>query len=199
MDKYKEIKGIVYKRCSSHKDYVLMDEKHFSKRSASKDGFAYSCKVCEKKTSAKSYEKRRAKEKAKEKYEESREVYIARSKARYEENKEEILAQQKEWRATKKGKEIMNKAGAVRRKRMIDQTPDGRDYVREQVVDRDSMFGECICQICGIAIDVDGGELEIDHIVPISAGGSDIMANVRCTHKSCNNTRPKDGRDLEAN
>lgn len=198
MSRYRTVDGVEEKRCSTCKNYFPMNYDHFSKRSASSDGLAYSCKACERATAAKSYEGRKRKQKAKERYQENRETIIERSKERYQENKEQILEQQKEWRQTKKGKQVMQEADNRRKERIKEQTPGGRDYTREQVIERDSIFGDCICQICGHSIDISGGELHIDHIVSIAEGGSDTFDNVRSTHKTCNLSRPKDGSDLEA-
>lgn len=175
-----------------------MDEEHYSTRRASKDGFSYSCKDCERATAQKSYERRQKKKQTREYYLEHKEEHLKRAKDRYADKKDEILGQQKEWRQTDKGKKQISKAGKVRRERLKEQTPDGRDYTREQIIERDSIFGTCVCQICGLPIDIDAGDLQIDHIIPVATGGSDTADNVRCTHKHCNISRPKDGRDLEA-
>lgn len=197
-DRYKTIEGVEYKRCSSCKEYLPMTAEYFSKRSASKDGLAYSCKPCERRTAARSYDKKKQRQKARQRYEENKEVIKERTKKRYEENRDAILAQQKEWRKTQSGKKAMQKADKLRRERIKKQTPGGRDYTREEVIKRDSVFGDCVCQICGQIIDIEAGDLQIDHIIPIAEGGSDTLDNVRCTHKWCNLTRPKDGSDLEA-
>jgi 5-methylcytosine-specific restriction endonuclease McrA len=192
--KYKTINGVKHKRCSTCGKFVPEDQ--FSTRKASPDGLAYSCKTCERATAAKSYERKQQKAKARDRYQANKEDYIERAKARYQENKEDIAAKQKEWRQSKKGKKLVNKASAVRRQRIIDQTPGGRDYVAAEIIERDSVDGVCICQICGEPINIEAGDLQIDHIVGIAAGGSDTKDNVRCAHKLCNIKRPKDCRDL---
>jgi 5-methylcytosine-specific restriction endonuclease McrA len=65
-------------------------------------------------------------------------------------------------------------------------------YTEQQVLD---IYGS-LCHICGIAIDLaaprragkQGWEmsLHIDHLCPISKGGSDTLANVRPSHAQCN-------------
>lgn len=191
---YVMIDGIEHKKCSTCKKPQKLDD--FSNRAASKDGKAYSCKACERATSKASYKRRKRKQQTQQYYQDNKDKYLDRSKARYEENKEEILEGQKGWRKSERGKEVMSEAGKRRRDRIKEQTPGGRDYTRDEIIERDSVFGDCICQICGLPIDIAGGELELDHIVPIAAGGSDTGDNIRCAHQSCNNTRPKDGRDL---
>lgn len=197
-DRYKIIDGVEHKLCSTCRNYIPMTKEYFNKRSASKDGLSYSCKKCERETAQKSYKRRQKKQKIKQYYEENREAYIERAKKRYKENKDMILSQQREWRNSDKGKKLMAEAGKRRRYRIKQQTPNGRDYTRQEIIERDSVFGQCICQICGEPIDLEAGELHIDHIIPIAAGGSDTKDNVRCVHKRCNITRPKDGSDLEA-
>lgn len=66
-------------------------------------------------------------------------------------------------------------------------------YTEQQVLEIYGFF----CHICGIAIDLsaprrsaDGTNwhfsLHIDHLIPISKGGSDTLANVRPAHALCN-------------
>lgn len=193
-DKIRVIDGTTHKLCSTCKEFVPVDM--YSSRNASPDGLAYSCKACERKAAAKSYKKRQQKAKAQKRYQENKEEYNERAKKRYEENKEEILKQQAEWRRTPKGRAAMNEAAKRRRQRMIDQTPGGRDYTPQEIIDRDSIDGVCICQICMQPLKDDLSDLEIDHIVTIASGGADNKANVRCAHKLCNLKRPKDGSDI---
>ena len=82
-NRYKEEQGTKQKRCSTCKEFFPMDTDHFSKRSASKDGLAYSCKACERKTAAKSYSNKKQKQKAKQRYEENKDLYKQRAKERY--------------------------------------------------------------------------------------------------------------------
>lgn len=195
-EKYKEINGVKHKRCSTCGEYKPMTE--FSSRNVSPDGLAYSCKTCERATAAKSYTKKKNKRKAKQRYEDNKEVAIERSKKRYQENKETIKVQQANWRQSKSGRKLVNAASARRRTKMIEQTPGGKDYCREDVIRRDSVEGVCICQICGNPILNLEMDLQIDHIIGIAAGGSDTFDNVRAAHKTCNLQRPKDCKDLEA-
>lgn len=38
--------------------------------------------------------------------------------------------------------------------------------------------------------------MQIDHIIPLNIGGTDIRENVRVICRTCNLTRPKDGSDV---
>ena len=49
-----------------------------------------------------------------------------------------------------------------------------------------------ICYLCGEGIDPSAGRhklengLHIDHVIPLSRGGDDVLANVRPAHRICN-------------
>jgi 5-methylcytosine-specific restriction endonuclease McrA len=195
MEKYKVIDGVKHKLCSTCKEYIPVDQ--FSTRAASPDGLAYSCKTCERATAAASYARKKKRNQSKKYYQENKEACNDRAKARYAANSASILAQQAIWRESKTGKAVMAAAAKRRRERIKTQTPDGADYTRLDVVERDTFGGKCICQICGEPIlDLDS-DLQIDHIIPIAEGGADNFKNVRCSHKICNLKRPKDGKDLK--
>lgn len=66
----------------------------------------------------------------------------------------------------------------------------GNYKVREMYARRDGWT----CQLCGGGIPEkpvsnDSHNLSIDHIQPVSAGGSDHPSNVRATHQACNKAR----------
>jgi len=50
-----------------------------------------------------------------------------------------------------------------------------------------------LCQICGGYMDWDGGRsrdaVSLDHIIPLSKGGTHTMDNVRLAHMSCNSKK----------
>lgn len=188
-EKYKTIMGVKYKRCSTCHEFVPVE--NFSSRKASADGLAYSCKPCERKTAQKSYTSKKQKNKAKERYQSNKDEINEKAKKRYQENKDKILEKQAAWRQSKQGRKLVNAASARRRVRMIEQTPGGRDYTREEIIKRDSVNGVCICQICGQPITDLEKDLQIDHIISVFDGGADKKDNVRCTHKLCNLTRRK--------
>jgi len=55
------------------------------------------------------------------------------------------------------------------------------------------------CILCGKKMNDDSkypDGKQLDHIIPINIGGLHMMDNVRYVCCICNNTRPKDGRDL---
>ena len=61
-------------------------------------------------------------------------------------------------------------------------------YTEYQVIE---LYGVC-CHVCKYAIDMTearltgGNGLQIDHLVPLSKGGDDILENVRPSHRICN-------------
>ena len=52
---------------------------------------------------------------------------------------------------------------------------------RQPVIDRDGM----VCQLCGEDIE-DEADLHIDHIIPVSKGGSPELSNLQAAHAKCN-------------
>jgi 5-methylcytosine-specific restriction endonuclease McrA len=46
----------------------------------------------------------------------------------------------------------------------------------------------CTCGICGRLV-IDARTAHIDHIVPLSKGGTDRLLNLRVTHAACNMSR----------
>ena len=65
-------------------------------------------------------------------------------------------------------------------------------YTVEQVI---KIYGSC-CHICNSAIDLDAPRttqkknwekgLQLDHVIPLSRGGSDTLDNIRPSHAICN-------------
>lgn len=65
-----------------------------------------------------------------------------------------------------------------------------KPYTRDQIVKRDGSK----CWLCGNAIDITLKtphplSLTMDHVVPLSRGGTDVAANVACAHKICNEVK----------
>ena len=46
-----------------------------------------------------------------------------------------------------------------------------------------------LCGICGEPMGEDMAALHVDHIVPRSRGGSDLIGNLQAAHKKCNMTK----------
>ncbi len=76
--------------------------------------------------------------------------------------------------------------------RMARLKKDREPYTRQEILERDSY----LCWICGGPVDLSapyrmgnpGWEVypHLDHVIPLSKGGSDTPANVRTAHARCN-------------
>jgi 5-methylcytosine-specific restriction endonuclease McrA len=92
---------------------------------------------------------------------------------------------------------------ADRRERLRTNGPRDR-YTVEESGGRDGWT----CQICGDPVDPDLRKPDpesrsLDHVVPVSRGGADTLANVRLTHLGCNldrnvSERPAYGQRMRA-
>jgi hypothetical protein len=67
---------------------------------------------------------------------------------------------------------------AVAETPVVKKRPRISDHKRFVVLKRDGYT----CRICRTA----GGELEVDHVVPVSRGGSDLLENLQTLCKRCN-------------
>lgn len=92
-------------------------------------------------------------------------------------------------RVRKRGMRSSAEAGWRRgyweRCRLYGIAPVVEPFTRADMVVRD---GEC-CAACG----VEGSRLEIDHVVPVAAGGSHTLANVRLLCRRCNASKAVNG------
>jgi 5-methylcytosine-specific restriction endonuclease McrA len=80
----------------------------------------------------------------------------------------------------------------TRRRRALQKLQGVENYTTQQVLD---LHGS-LCHLCGVAIDLQAPKqcgknnweygLNIDHVIPISKGGSDTLNNVRPAHAICN-------------
>lgn len=179
-----------HKKCSRCGEVKPINE--FYKRSSSKDGLAYACKDCEKSGVNKSYKKTKDKKKQKQRYQANREKILEQSRQYYQKNKEARRAYHKEYQ--KNNPQVRKKADAKRRELLKKAREGVEPYTRYDVIDRDSIDGIPICQLCNKSLKLE--EVEIDHIIPLAKGGKDELSNVRVLCSLCNASRPRDGRDL---
>jgi len=178
--------------CKKVKKFYL-----FNRNSSSKTNTTGNCKECQKEASKKSYQKTKQRRNYKEYYHRNKEKKQAHSRKYYQANKEKLLEKHKQYRRTSKGKEVMRRAHAKRREVM--QENKGIPYTREMVIERDTVGKYPICYYCEQPIKQTSGEyLHIDHVIPISLGGSDCFSNVACMHAECNLKKKKDGTDITA-
>lgn len=78
----------------------------------------------------------------------------------------------------------------ARRRALKAQADQGERFAPKDVYDRD----DWTCGLCRLP--VDGGlpwphpmSASVDHILPLSQGGSHMLANVQCAHLSCNSRK----------
>lgn len=92
-----------------------------------------------------------------------------------------------------------------RRRRALEAKVYSEKYTTADVLNR---WGTD-CYICEEQIDLDAPKivhsgvnwqrgLHLDHVIPITDGGPDILENVKPTHALCNLSRPRQGIDIEA-
>jgi 5-methylcytosine-specific restriction endonuclease McrA len=79
---------------------------------------------------------------------------------------------------TDREREVQNRLNRLRKARLAGTESDG--HLRSEVFARD----EGMCQICGA--DLDPENWHQDHIVPLIAGGSDLIENCQATCPPCN-------------
>ena len=139
----------------------------FQRRTASPDGYHQRCKECRRAPKAAEYARNRA-------------TYTAKNRAAYEAQREIRLEYQKRWSAENRTKRREVEARRRARKRGALAT----------VVDVDALWtGKCA--LCGDAIDLTQVaphpmSRSLDHIVPLSLGGSHEQSNLQWTHLRCN-------------
>jgi 5-methylcytosine-specific restriction endonuclease McrA len=166
------------KQCSSCKQIKPFD--CFGKDRRSKTGFRSQCKDCERK-----YEKSRDPEKKRAHAKKYREAHKETEKARYQNWKENNPQKYNAHRKRMK----------VNRRRVVLEYD--KDITIEVLYNR----AAGICALCGGRCDYEDyvfrGETfiagnhypSIDHIVPISKGGSHTWDNVQLAHKQCNSIK----------
>ena len=166
----------------------------FSPLIKGKFGRRSKCKKCMAEIAAKNRKKNPSAHKAAiKKYRLSHPEVIARRDRRYYlKNKDRLLAKNKKWKQNnpEQNAELNRRKEHRRRARKLENGIGL--YTEKQVLE---LYGK-LCHICESKINLSaprrvgtkGWEkgLHIDHIVPISKGGSDTLDNVRPAHALCN-------------
>lgn len=107
-------------------------------------------------------------------YQENRERALANVKAR----RSYLMRNDPEWVDAERRRSLVK----AHRRRAMAVSAGVEPYDREEIFSRDGWR----CHICGGIVRDDPS---IDHLVPISKGGSDAPINVRLAHLSCNISR----------
>jgi 5-methylcytosine-specific restriction endonuclease McrA len=108
--------------------------------------------------------------------------YQERGAAWYHANRERVLQKALTWQ--KVNRELANDRNQRRRAR-VKGAPVVEKVDREAIIARDCS----ICQICGLIVAPE--DIHLDHIVPLSQGGTHTAANLRVTHSRCNLSRKR--------
>ena len=209
----------VCKTCGIEKE---IDE--FCKDSKTTDGYFYKCKECQSIHYKKYYEENKEKEKIRYKkyYEENKEKESIRQKKYYEENKEKKSIRQKKYYEENKEKikkynknyNEEHKAEKKEYQKKYSKTLKGREVIRFRrhkkriAYENTDITVEWLiqqkkenefCELCGTKMNntnYHSAQAHLDHIIPLNIGGKHIMENVRFICAKCNQSRPKDGRDV---
>ena len=134
-------------------------------------------------------------EKAKKMRYENPEKHKKRISVWRDKNKEIINAKHKIWRNKNKDKYNAKNRKSDHKRRALKKKNGHIPYTEQQVLD---MYGTD-CHICSKPIDFNaprnagakGWEygLQLDHVIPISSGGSDTLQNVKPSHGLCNSKK----------
>jgi 5-methylcytosine-specific restriction endonuclease McrA len=139
------------------------------------------CRPCFKGQAARRYQENRDAVRARQKAAYHRDVEGSRrrDRDRYPARRESMAAYLREWR--KRNRARVN-ALQLKRDVLIRGAAAAELVDRVYVYERDG--GRC--HVCERKVPV--GEFTLDHLVPVSLGGSHSHANVRVAHRSCNST-----------
>lgn len=131
--------------------------------------------VCERRRGYSERSAGRNKERAKKWYWENRDRALANVKSR----RRRLSETSPEWQASERDRAVQK----AHRRRAQAVEAGVEPYRREDIFNRDGWR----CHIC--SRHVARKDASIDHLIPISKGGSDAPANVRIAHLSCNISR----------
>ena len=203
IDSHGELKQ---KQCSSCKEIKPLSEFHNHRRK--KDGKSNYCKACAKQRASSWYHKnlehartyhRKYHAEHRNEIKEKRRIYFEShksEKAIYDheyriKNREWILARQRRWRQEHPDKNYAIQKRYKKRnpdklrelrelRRAIKNGVEAERFTRIEIWERD----RGICHICGKYCDPN--EWHLDHLIPLSRGGSHTRENVAVSHPRCN-------------
>lgn len=161
------------KRCPKCRRELALDAFGICRREV--DGRQTYCRDCRRVYRQDNHERIAAKKRAN--YEAKRESVIARVREQYQRNRDEILLR----RRTAYALNPRLRLDENRVRQALTQGASGAERVlRDRVLERD----RGVCGICGLG--VDPSDWHLDHVVPLSRGGTHTYSNVQTTHPHCN-------------
>jgi 5-methylcytosine-specific restriction endonuclease McrA len=122
----------------------------------------------------------RIREYDKEWYEKNREKILARKRAQYQKTKDAQRAKAKKWRED--NPDQVRSQSAVKRARKANA--ESEPWTHEEIAAKGTGF----CPYCGKVIGTlyNSKVMEIDHIIPLSREGSNLIENLEAICASCN-------------
>lgn len=170
-----ELLALLHKRCTKCGVVKYLGEFHKHKGGAG--GVGTLCKECRRKADRKRRQenKERLGESSRKWYQENKEKMREYQRKYIEENKEKRRETQRKWRQKNKEKKREDD-----RKRRARKLAASGSHTADQVKARFDYYGNK-CIYCGSSDD-----LQIEHRIPLSRGGSDWSSNLAPACKSCN-------------
>ena len=179
-------------KCDTEKPYS-----EFGKHKSRKDGHRCYCKPCESETQKRTTAEQRAKhtenmrkwraknptksaESAKKYYKANSDKVRSARKKYYRRNRESALKASQKWKSSNLDK-VREYARASRRRRRARLATVATYEVSEKDMRR---LQNSPCFYCGSS-----DTIEVDHIIPISRGGTDGIGNMQSLCKSCNSSK----------
>ena len=162
--------------CNKCKEEKTLDS--FPKNKSCKNGRERTCKTCVYKSRQNKEAKANQKRLAKRWYQENRDLSLERQTKRYEENKEKLQAY---GRKHAKDNPLIYRASNQRR-RAAKRNNGNNDLTAKQIAELFNKHKNC--KYCGAE-----GNLTIDHVIPISKGGQNTLANIVPACMPCNNSK----------
>lgn len=169
----------VKKRCSRCKRYLPATNEYFHRNRATKDGFQHYCKECQLAV-AKRYREQnpdKAKESNRKWHNENLDIAHLIQRRWYEANREKRLKYYSRWRRSNRN--ATRQHSAKRRARKLGA--GGEISALDIKLQYDRQLGKCYW--CGRNV---GESYHVDHVIPLSRGGSNTPCNIVIACPTCN-------------